>query len=261
MLLDLTGKTALVLGVANQNSIAWSIAQQLHQAGATLGFTFLPDPTGQGRFKPKVEAALQSLPYSFLVPCNVKDETLIQSTFETVEKEWGKLDILIHSLAFTTKEGISGEFSNAGRNCFSMSLEISSFSLVALAKAAKPLMKKGGSIITLSYLGGVRVVPNYNVMGVCKAALEANVRYLAAELGAQGVRVNAISAGPIRTLAASAIAGIDEMLEHQGRVSPLKRNVTQQEVGTTAAFLASDLASGITGQTIYVDAGYCIMGM
>ena len=261
MLLNLTEKKALIIGVANQKSIAWSIAKQLHQAGATLGFTYLPDPTGKGRFKPKIEAALATIPYDFLVPCNVADDSLIASTFETVKEKWGQLDILIHSLAFSTKEGISGDFSNASRECFSQSFDISSYSLVALAKAAKLLMPKGGSIITISYLGGVRVVPNYNVMGTCKAALEANVRYLANELGGNNIRVNAISPGPILTLAASAITGINTMLEHSEQVSPLKRNVTQLEVGNTAAFLASELASGITGQVIYVDAGYSIMGM
>jgi enoyl-[acyl-carrier protein] reductase I len=260
-MLNLIGKKALIIGVANENSIAWGIAQQLQQAGANLGFTYLPDPTGKGRFKPKVEATIKNIPYDFLVPCNVIDDSLIESTFKTVKKEWEHLDILIHSLAFTTKEGISGNFSNASRDCFSKSLDISSYSLIALAKAAKPLMTEGASIITISYLGGVRVIPNYNVMGICKAALEANVRYLANELGNQNIRVNSISAGPIPTLAASAITGIDKVLEHHEKVSPLKRNITQLEVGNTAAFLASDLASGITGQVIYVDAGYSIMGM
>lgn len=260
-MMDLSGKTALILGVANQDSMAWHIAKQIHQAGATLGFTYLADPSGESRFKAKVEHALEELPHSFLVPCDVKDDGMIQSVFETAEKEWGKVDILIHSLAFTTKDGISGDFSDTDRDCFSLSLDISAYSLVALAKAAKPLMPEGGTIITLSYMGGVRVIPNYNVMGICKAALEANVRYLAAELGPKGIRVNAISAGPIRTLAASAITGIDEILDQSERVSALKRNVTQLEVANTAAFMASELASGITGQTIYVDGGYSIMGM
>ncbi|NES80360.1 MAG: enoyl-ACP reductase FabI [Moorea sp. SIO2B7] len=258
-MLNLTGKNALVTGIANQNSIAWSIAQQLHKAGVNLGITFLPDPKGLGRFKKKVEQAIAPFTYDFLTPCNVADDSLIQSTFETVKEKWGKLDILIHCLAFTRKEGISGEFSNASRECFCESFDISSYSLVAMSKAAKPLMTEGGSIITLSYLGGLRVVPNYNVMGVCKAALEMNVRYLAAEFGSQNIRVNAISAGLIRTLASSAIAGIDDMLKNSEKISPLKRNVTPLEVGNTAAFLASDLASGITGQVIYVDAGYSIM--
>jgi enoyl-[acyl-carrier protein] reductase I len=199
MLLNLTNKKALIIGVANQNSIAWSIAKQLQQAGATLGFTYLPDPTGKGRFKPKVEAAIESFSYDFLVPCNVADENQIQTTFETVKENWSQLDILIHSLAFTRKEGISGKFSSASRECFSEALDISAYSLVAISKAAQPLMAEGGSIMAMSYLGGVRVIPNYNVMGICKAALEMNIRYLAAELGSHNIRVNAISSGPIRT--------------------------------------------------------------
>lgn len=261
MLMDLSGKKALILGVANQDSMALHIAQLLHEAGATLGFTYLADPSGENRFKPKVERALESIPYSFLLPCDVKDDGMIESVFETVEKEWGKVDILIHSLAFTTKEGISGDFSDMDRDCYSLSLDISAYSLVGLAKAAKPLMPEGGSILTLSYIGGVRVIPNYNMMGICKAALEANVRYLAAEFGEQEIRVNAISAGPIKTLAASAIGGIGDIVEKAENMSALKRSVTQQEVANTAAFLASDMASGITGQTIYVDAGFSIMGM
>jgi len=163
MLLNLTEKKALIIGVANQKSIAWSIAKQLHQAGATLGFTYLPDPTGKGRFKPKIEAALATIPYDFLVPCNVADDSLIASTFETVKEKWGQLDILIHSLAFSTKEGISGDFSNASRECFSQSLDISSYSLVALAKAAKLLMPKGGSIITISYLRAISLPLNQHL--------------------------------------------------------------------------------------------------
>ena len=258
MLLDLTGKNALITGVANQKSIAWSIAEQLHQAGANLGFTFLPDE--RGRYEQKVREAIEPFPYSFLLPCNVADDAQIQAAFEAVKEKWGKLDILIHCLAFTRKEGISGDFSHPSRQCFAEALEISAYSLVAMAKAAKPLMTDGGSIITLSYLGGVRVVPHYNVMGTCKAALESNVRYLAAELGPHNIRVNAISAGPIPTLASSAISGFSDMMHQVEEVAPLRRSINQIEVGNTAAFLCSDLASGITGQVIYVDAGYSIMG-
>ena len=258
MLLDLSGKNALITGVANQKSIAWSIAQQLHKAGATLGFTFLPDE--KGRYERKVKEAIEPLPYSLLLPCNVADDAQIQATFEAVKEKWGQLDILIHSLAFSRKEGISGEFSQSPRQCFAEALDISAYSLIAMTKAAKPLMTDGGSIITISFLGGVRVTPHYNVMGICKAALEANVRYLAAELGSHNIRVNAISAGPIPTLASSVITDFSDLMHQVEEVAPLKRNINQIEVANTAAFLCSDLASGITGQVICVDAGYSIMG-
>jgi enoyl-[acyl-carrier protein] reductase I len=178
-----------------------------------------------------------------------------------VAEKWGKLDILIHCLAFADKEGLTGDFTAIPREAFTKSLDISTFSLTRLARSAKPLMTEGGSIITLTYLGGVKVIPNYNLMGVAKAGLEMSVRYLAAELGGQKIRVNGISAGPIRTLASSAVGGILDMIHHVEEIAPLHRTVTQIEVGNTAAFLASDLSSGITGQIIYVDSGYEIMGM
>ncbi|MEB3830607.1 enoyl-ACP reductase FabI [Phormidium sp. CCY1219] len=258
-MLDLTGKHALVTGIANNRSIAWGIAQQLHQAGAELGITYLPDE--KGRFEKKVRELVEPLNPTVFEPCNVQDDAQIQSTFETIREKWGKLDILIHCLAFAGKDELSGDFSNTSREGFTRALDISSYSLVSLAAAAKPLMTQGGSIVTLTYLGGVRVVPNYNVMGIAKAALEMNVRYLAAELGSQNVRVNAISAGPIRTLASSAVGGILDMIRHVEEVAPLRRTVTQTEVGNAATFLCSDLSSGVTGQVLYVDAGYNIMGM
>jgi enoyl-[acyl-carrier protein] reductase I len=258
-MLDLTGKNALVTGIANSRSIAWGIAQQLHQAGASLGVTYLPDE--KGRFEKKVREVAEPLKPAFFVPCDVQDEGQIEATFAAARETWGKLDILIHCLAFADKEGLSGDFSSIPRAAFNQALEISTYSLTRLAQAAKPLMAEGGSIVTLSYLGGVRVIPNYNLMGVAKAGLEMSVRYLAAEFGRQGVRVNAISAGPIRTLASSAVGGILDMIHHVEAVAPLRRTVTQQEVGNAAAFLCSDLASGITGQILYVDAGYEIMGM
>lgn len=258
-MLDLTGKNALVTGIANNRSIAWGIAQQLHKAGANLGITYLPDD--KGRFEKKVAELVEPLNPSLFLPCDVQNEEQIKTTFDTIQEKWGKLDILIHCLAFASKEGLSGDFSSIPRPVFNQALEISAYSLVQLSAAAKPLMTEGGSIVTLSYLGGVRVIPNYNLMGIAKAALEMNVRYLAAELGAQNIRVNAISAGPIRTLASSAVGGILDMIHHVEKVAPLRRTVTQTEVGNTAAFLCSDLSSGITGQVIYVDAGYEIMGM
>ncbi|MGA9383043.1 MAG: enoyl-ACP reductase FabI [Phormidium sp.] len=257
-MLNLTGKNALVTGIANNRSIAWGIAQQLHQAGANLGITYLPDE--KGRMENKVAELVAPLNPSLFLPCDVQNESQIQSTFETIREKWGKLDILIHCLAFAKKDDLSGDFSKTTREGFNLALEISAYSLIQLSGAAKSLMTEGGSIITLSYLGGVRVVPNYNVMGIAKAALEMNVRYLAAELGSQNIRVNAISAGPIRTLASSAIGGILDMIHHVEELAPLKRTVTQTEVGNAAAFLSSDLASGITGQVLYVDAGYQILG-
>lgn len=258
-MLNLTAKKALVTGIANNRSIAWGIAQQLHEAGADLGVTYLPDE--RGRFEKKVRSVVEPINPAIFVPCNVQNDEQVEATFEAVQEQWGKLDILIHCLAFADKEGLTGNFTDLSKEAFSQSLEISTYSLINLARAAKPLMSEGGSIITLTYLGGVKVIPNYNLMGVAKAGLEMSVRYLAAELGGQNIRVNAISAGPIRTLASSAVGGILDMIRHVEDIAPLKRTVTQTEVGNTAAFLASDLASGITGQVIYVDAGYEIMGM
>ncbi|MEH2379170.1 MAG: enoyl-ACP reductase FabI [Nostoc sp.] len=258
-MLNLTGKNALVTGIANNRSIAWGIAQQLHKAGATLCITYLPDE--RGKMEKKVAELVEPLNPSLFLPCNVQNDEQIQSTFETIREQWGKLDILIHCLAFASKDDLTGDFSQTSRSGFNTALEISTYSLVQLSSAAKPLMTEGGSIVTLTYLGGVRAIPNYNVMGVAKAGLEMSVRYLAAELGPQNIRVNAISAGPIRTLASSAVGGILDMIHHVEQVAPLRRTVTQLEVGNAAAFLCSDLSSGITGQILYVDAGYEIMGM
>lgn len=257
-MLDLTGKNALVTGIANNRSIAWGIAQQLHKAGANLGITYLPDE--KGRMEKKVAELVEPLQPSLFVPCDVQNDEQIASTFQTIQEKWGRLDILIHCLAFADKEDLSGNFSNTSRQGFSKALNISTYSLVQLSGAAKPLMTEGGSIVTLTYLGGVKVVPNYNLMGIAKAGLEMSVRYLASELGPQKIRVNGISAGPIRTLASSAVGGILDMIHHVEHNAPLRRTVTQTEVGNTAAFLCSDLSSGITGQIIYVDAGYEIMG-
>ncbi len=258
-MLDLTGKKALVTGIANNRSIAWGIAQQLHKAGANIGVTYLPDE--KGKMEKKVKDLVEPLSPSLFLPCNVQDDEQVKSTFDIVKNKWGSLDILVHCLAFAKRDDLTGGFSETSRDGFNLALEISAYSLAQLAGAAKPLMSEGGSIVTLTYLGGVRAIPNYNVMGVAKAALESSVRYLAAELGEQKIRVNAISAGPIRTLASSAVGGILDMIHHVEEVAPLKRTVTQLEVGNAAAFLCSDLASGITGQVLYVDAGYEIMGM
>lgn len=258
-MLDLSGKNAFVTGIANNRSIAWGIAQQLHQAGAKLAITYLPDE--RGRTEKKVADLVEPLQPDLFLPCNVQDDAQMQTAFDAVRDKWGKLDILIHCLAFANKDDLTGSFVDTSRQGFQTALDISAYSLVQLARAAKPLMTEGGSIVTLSYLGGVRVVPNYNVMGIAKAALEMNVRYLAADLGPLNIRVNGISAGPIRTLASSAVGGILDMIHHVEETAPLRRTVTQLEVGNTAAFLCSDLSSGITGQVLYVDSGYCIMGM
>ena len=257
-MLDLTGKRALVTGIANNRSIAWGIAQQLHAAGAKLAVTYLPDD--RDKIKGKVEKLTAPLSPELMLPCNVSDDAQIDGVFKAIDEHWGGLDILVHCLAFVKKEELSGDFTNVSRDGFSLAMDISSYSLVALCKAAKPLMGEGSSVVTLTYLGGVRVVPNYNMAGITKAALEMNVRYLASELGAQGTRVNAISAGPIRTLASAAIGDFHSMLNMVEEKAPLRRNVTQTEVGNTAAFLCSDLSSGITGQVIYVDSGFSILG-
>jgi len=258
-MLDLTGKNALVTGIANNRSIAWGIAQQLHAAGANIGVTYLPDE--KGRFEKKVAEVVEPLQPSLFLPCDVQNDAQVEATFEAIREKWGSLDILIHCLAFANKDDLSGDFSKTSRAGFSLALDVSAYSLIQMSRVAKPLMVNGGSIITLTYLGGVRVIPNYNVMGIAKAALEMNVRYLAAELGPLNIRVNGISAGPIRTLASSAVGGILDMIHHVEEVAPLRRTVTQTEVGNAAAFLSSNLASGITGQILYVDSGYEIMGM
>ncbi|MBM0743031.1 enoyl-ACP reductase FabI [Phormidium sp. CLA17] len=258
-MLDLTGKNALVTGIANNRSIAWGIAQQLHKAGANIGISYLPDE--KGKMEKKVAELVEPLNPSVFVPLNVQDDAQIQSAFATVGEKWGRIDILIHCLAFANRDDLTGGFVETSRSGFATALDISTYSLVKLCGAAKPLMTQGGSIVTLTYLGGVRVIPNYNVMGIAKAGLEMSVRYLAAELGPQNIRVNGISAGPIRTLASSAVGGILDMIHHVEAVAPLRRTVTQTEVGNTAAFLCSDLSSGMTGQILYVDAGYEILGM
>jgi enoyl-[acyl-carrier protein] reductase I len=257
--LNLSSKNALVTGIANNRSIAWGIAQQLHAAGANIGITYLPDE--KGKMERKVEELVAPLNPSIYLPLNVQDDAQIDRTFAEVSEKWGRVDILVHCLAFANKEDLSGDFSKTSRAGFAQAMDISTYSLTRLAGAAKPLMTAGGSIVTLTYLGGVKVIPNYNVMGIAKSGLEMSVRYLASELGPHNIRVNGISAGPIRTLASSAVGGILDMIHHVEEVAPLRRTVTQTEVGNAAAFLCSDLASGITGQIVYVDAGYETIGM
>ena len=253
----LAGKHGLVFGVANKRSIAWAIAQAWAQAGATLAFTYQGE-----RLRENVEDLVTTFgPDTLLLPCDVTRDEEIDSVFAEVGKRYGKLDLLLHSVAFAPRAALEGSFVDTSREAFQIALNVSAYSLVALARRASPLMTQGGSIVGMSYYGAEKVVPHYNVMGVAKAALEACARYLAYDLGTRRIRVNCISAGPVNTLAARGIAGFGEMLKHYEEHAPLRRNVTAEELGATGLFLASDGAAAITGQTIYVDCGYQIMGM
>ncbi len=252
----LENKVGMIFGVANQRSIAWACAQACAAQGAKLAFTYQGE-----RLKENVEKLTKDMPDALVVPCDVTNQAEVDAAFSTVEKTFGKLDFLIHSIAYAPKEALEGEFLTTSREAFLTALEISAFSLTQVALAAVPLMKDGGSIITMSYYGAEKVVQHYNVMGVAKAALEASVRYLAEDLGKQNIRVNAVSAGPINTLSARGVKNMGSMLKHIAEKSPLRRNVEAREVGNTALFLVSDLSSAITGETIYVDCGYNIMGI
>ena len=252
----LTDKIGIVLGVANKRSIAWACAQACAAEGAKMAFTYQGD-----RLKENVEELAGTLNDSLVVPCDVTEQATVDAAFEAVKAKYGRLDFVIHSIAFAPREALEGEFVATTRDAFRTALEVSAFSLTQVALAAAPLMTMGGSIVTMTYYGAEKVVMNYNVMGVAKAALEASTRYLAADLGKNNIRVNAISAGPINTLSARGVKNMGSLLSYVGEKSPLKRNVTAAEVGNTALFLVSDLASGITGETIYVDCGYNIMGI
>lgn len=252
----LEGKTALIFGVANKNSIAWGIAKAFHDQGAELAFSY-----GIPQLEKRVRPLAEELGVSFVHKCDVTADGEIEAVFQAAAEQLGRLDILVHAIAFADQAELAGRYVNTSRHGFAQALDISAYSLVALTRAALPLMNQGGNVLTLTYYGAEKVVPHYNVMGVAKAALEASVRYLAADLGPQGVRVNAISAGPIKTLAAAGIAGFRKMLSYVGERAPLRRNVDQDEVGRTALWLCSDLASGVTGEIIYVDAGYHVLGM
>jgi enoyl-[acyl-carrier protein] reductase I len=249
-------KKALVFGVANDHSIAWAIAQALHREGAELAFTYVGESI-ERRVRPLAE----SLGVHTVLPCDVSKDEDIAATFAAIQDRWGRVDILIHAVAFALREELRGRFIETSRAGFHLALDVSTYSLVALARAAEPLMSSGGSVLTLSYFGAERVVPNYNVMGVAKAGLEASVRYLACDLGPQGIRVNAISAGPIRTLSAAGISGFKDMLHHHEARAPLRRSVRAEEVAGTALYLCSDLGSAVTGEVIHVDGGYNVVGM
>ena len=254
----LKGKKALIVGLLSDRSIAWGIANAMHREGAELAFTYQNE-----KIKDRVADLAKEWNSSIVVPCDVSSDTEITGVFDSLKQHWDGLDILIHSVAFAPADQLEGDYlDNVTREGFRIAHDISSYSFAALAKAAKPMMAgRNGALLTLTYLGAERAMPNYNVMGLAKASLEANVRYVAASLGPHGIRVNAVSAGPIRTLAASGIKQLRKMIDHNQKTSPLRQNVTTEQVGNAAAFLCSDLASGITGEVVYVDAGYNIMAM
>src|SRR5689334_21000801 len=252
---DLQGRNAVVFGVANKRSIAWSIAQGLHAAGAKLAITYQNE-----RLEQEAKDLILSLPGAEAFMCDVSRDEDIARVFDQLKNRYGKLHVLVHSVAFAPAEELRGEFINTTREGFRIAHDVSVYSLIAVSRAAAPLMEDGGSIMTMTYYGAEKVVPHYNVMAVAKAALECTVRYLANDLGPKKIRVNAISAGPIKTLAARGISGLGEMMKSHEARSPLKRNVDVNEVGATGVFLASDASSGITGEVIYVDCGYNIMG-
>lgn len=252
----LDGKKALIFGVANKYSIAWGIAQALHAEGAEIAISY-----GIPQLEKRVRPLAESINAVFVEKCDVTNDEEIDAVFAKAAETLGQIDILVHAIAYAPSEELEGRFVNTSREGFKIAMDISAYSLVALARRSVPLMPEGGSIICLTYYGAEKVVPHYNVMGVAKAALEASTRYLAADLGPQNIRVNAISAGPIKTLAAGGIAGFRKMLGYVGERAPLRRNVDQSEVAKTALWLCSDLSSGVTGEVVYVDAGYHILGM
>jgi enoyl-[acyl-carrier protein] reductase I len=254
-MLTMQGRNAIVCGVANKRSIAWAIAQRLSEAGAKLAITYQNE-----RLKQEAQDLISSLPNAEGFQCDANNDAEVERLATELKQRYERIDVLVHSIAFAPAEELKGDFLNTSREGFRIAHDTSVYSLIALSRAVVPLMTNGGSIMTLTYFGAEKVMPSYNVMGVAKAALEATVRYLAYSLGPRNVRVNAISAGPIKTLASRAVAGFSEMLKAQSDRAPLRRNVEGKEVGDTALFLASDLSSAITGETIYVDCGYNIMG-
>ncbi|HEY7940910.1 MAG TPA: enoyl-ACP reductase [Candidatus Limnocylindrales bacterium] len=252
----LDGRKALIFGVANDHSIAWGIARALHAEGALVGFSSI-----ESLLDKRVRPLAQTLGADFVEPCDVQDDAQIAAVFERWQARHGSLDILVHALAFARREDLEGAFVDTSREGFATALDVSAYSLVALSRAALPLMPHGGAVLTLSYYGAEKVVANYNVMGVAKAALEASVRYLAADLGPRGIRVNAISAGPVRTLAAAGIAGFKGLYGSFRDVAPLRANITPEDVGRAAVYLCSDLAGAVTGEVHYVDGGFNVLGV
>lgn len=252
----MAGKRGLIMGVANDKSIAWGIAQAAHAQGAELAFTYQGDV-----LKKRVAPLAESVDSDFIMPCDVTDMDSVEALFSEIESRWGGLDFVVHAIAYSDKNELKGRYIDTSLDNFLMSMNISCYSFTAIAKRAEPLMKPGGSLVTLSYYGAEKVMPHYNVMGVAKAALEASVRYLAADMGINGIRVNAISAGPIKTLAASGIGDFRYILKWNEFNSPLRRNTTIGDVGGSALYLLSDLASGVTGELLHVDSGYHVVGM
>lgn len=257
-----SGKKGLVLGIANDRSIAWAITEYLHREGAEIGFTHLPDTGDRPKNQNKVAKLVEPIGAKFLVPCDVCNDEHIAAVMDKAAAEFGKIDFLVHSVAFAPPEDLTGPTYNCSRNGFKLAMEISAYSLLALAGAAKRknIFSSTASVLTLSYFGGEEVIPGYNIMGLCKAALECGVRYLASELGPDGVRVNAISAGPVRTISAMGVGDFKQMLDLYDAVAPMRRNITADEVGKSGMFLLSDLASGITAEVLHVDCGFSKMG-
>ncbi|MGQ0814540.1 MAG: enoyl-ACP reductase FabI [Gemmatimonadota bacterium] len=250
-------KKVLVFGVANERSIAWGIAQAMHKHGARFAFTYAGEVLAK-----RVRPLAEEIGADLVIPCDVTDDAQIDTAFAAVAQQWGGVDVLVHAVAFANREDLEGRYVDTSRDGFKLALDVSAYSLVALARRAAPLMKPdGGSIVTLTYYGSEKVVSGYNVMGVAKAALEASVRYLAADLGPENIRVNAISAGPIKTLAAAGIKGFKNILGVVSEKAPLRKNVTQEDVANTALFLCSDLGAGVTGEVVHVDCGYNILGL
>jgi enoyl-[acyl-carrier protein] reductase I len=254
-MVDLKGKTAVVFGLANKRSIAWGIAQRLQEAGAQLAICYQNE-----RMKAEADSLIQEMPGASGFQCDVSNDAEIEAVFAALKEKYGKIDVLVHAIAYAPAEDLKGAFLNTSREGFRIAHDVSVYSLIALSRAAAPLMTEGGSIMTMTYFAAEKVVPHYNVMALAKAALESAVRYLAYELGPKNIRVNAISAGPIKTLAARGIGALGDMMKAHAERAPLHRNVDQLEVGGTALYLASDLSSAVTGETIYVDCGYNIMG-
>ncbi|MCH2210221.1 MAG: enoyl-ACP reductase [Fuerstiella sp.] len=256
------GKKGLVLGIANERSIAWAITQKLHEQGAEIAFTHLPDTGDRPKNQRKVSKLVEPLDAGFLVPCDVCDDGQIAEVMDKAAADFGKLDFILHSIAFAPPEDLTGPTWNSSRAGFGKAMEISAYSLLAVAGAAKrrDILSKNSSILTLSYFGGEEVIPGYNLMGLCKAALECGVRYLASELGPDGCRVNAISAGPVRTISAMGVGDFKQMLDLYSGVAPMRRNITAEEVGKSGMFLLSDLASGISAEVLHVDCGFSKMG-
>lgn len=254
--IDLKGKRGLVMGVSNARSLGWAIAEKLGEAGAELAFSYQGE-----RLKADLEKLTRDMAGARLFQCDVTNEGELKGTFAALKEAWGSLDFVVHSIAFAPRTAMEGRYIETTRDDWRTALEISAYSLVSVAREAEPLLTEGGALVTLTYFAAEKVVPKYNVMGIAKSALEASVRYLAYELGKKGVRVNAVSAGPVRTVAARSIPGFMKMYNKVGSIAPLGRNVTHEEVGNLGLFLLSPLAGGITGETVYVDAGFHIMGM